>query len=59
MNCIGHKHKQDDTIITKEKTVLAPILYGRLCTGLEHPNPIMVNILLDLGVSASIININT
>jgi hypothetical protein len=33
---IGHKHNQDDTLITTEMTDLAPILYSRLCTGLEH-----------------------
>jgi hypothetical protein len=36
---------------------LAPILYGRLCTGLEHPNPRTVKIMLDSGASASIIMI--
>ncbi len=30
-------------------------MYGRLCTGLEHPNPRTIKILLDSGASASII----
>jgi predicted aspartyl protease len=30
-------------------------LYGRLLTGLKHPNPRTVKILLDTGASASII----
>ena len=51
---IGHKRKQNN-LKSVEDTDLAPILYGRLCTGLEQPNPRTVKILLDSGASASII----
>jgi hypothetical protein len=51
---IGHKRKQNDLQSVKN-TNLAPILYGRLLTGLEHPNPRIVKILLDSGVSALIL----
>ena len=51
---IGHKHKQNN-LKSVENTDLAPILYGRLRTGLEQPNPRTVKILLDSGTSASII----
>jgi hypothetical protein len=54
---IGHKRKRVD-LHTVKKTELAPILYGRLRTGLEHPNPRTVKILLDSGASASIIQYN-
>jgi hypothetical protein len=54
---IGHKRKRINLHITKN-TDLAPILYGRLRTGLEHPNPRTIKILLDSGASASIIQYN-
>ena len=38
-----------------KNTDLTPILYGRLHTRLEHPNPRTVKILLDSGTSVSII----
>ena len=51
---IGHKCKSNN-LKSVENTDLAPILYGRLCTGLEQPNPRTLKILLDSGASASII----
>jgi hypothetical protein len=52
---IGHKGKQIDLQSVKDIDV-APILNGRLVrTGLEHPNPRTVKIILDSGASASTI----
>ena len=51
---IGHKRKRNDLTSIKDID-LAPILYGRLRAGLEHPNPRTIKILLDSGKSASII----
>jgi hypothetical protein len=51
---IGHKRKRNNLQLIKQLD-LAPILYGRLRTGIEHPNPRTVKILLDSGASASIV----
>jgi hypothetical protein len=51
---IGHKLKRN--YLQSVKNIdLAPIVYGRLCKGLEHPNPRTVKIILDSSASASII----
>jgi hypothetical protein len=53
---IGQKRKRIDSNSSQSKDLdLAPILYGRLRTGIENLNPKTIKILLDSGVSASII----